>query len=87
MPFLKEYGYTFPFPTFGCVASPRAVPEGIVKKLEAAFTKATKEPAFIKGMKELRCPILYRNSEETENYVVRNYELMERMIKEAGLIK
>ena len=43
--------------------------EGIVKKLEDAFTKAMKEPAFIKGMKDLRLTIAYRNSMEMDDYV------------------
>ena len=34
------------------IAGPKDMPEAIVKKLEDAFTKPMKEPAFIKGMKD-----------------------------------
>jgi tripartite-type tricarboxylate transporter receptor subunit TctC len=63
------------------------MPDGIVKKLEDAFTKATKEPAFIKGVQELRIPIVYRNSKELTEYVSRNYEVFGKLITEMGLAK
>ncbi|MFB3885447.1 MAG: Bug family tripartite tricarboxylate transporter substrate binding protein [Thermodesulfobacteriota bacterium] len=87
-PILKDMGYDFPFPSFICVAGPKGLPEGIVKKLENAFTKAIKEPLFIKGMKEdLRLPIIYRNSKDLTAYVANNYAACERMLKDMGLIK
>ncbi len=87
-PFLKEMGYDFPLPYPLCVAGPKGIPDGIVMKLEEAFTKAMKEPAFIKGMKEdLRMPILYRSSKELGDYVVHNYEVYTKLLKEVGLTK
>ena len=87
-PILKELGYDLPLPYPLCVAGPKGIPEGIVEKLEAAFTKALKEPAFIKGMKEeLRMPILYRNSKELGDYVARNFEVYTKLLKELELIK
>lgn len=84
-PVLKDVGYDFPVPTFICVAGPKGLPDGIVKKLEDAFTRATKEPAFIKGMKDLRLPIVYRNSKDLNAYVAHNYETYGRMLKDLGL--
>lgn len=87
-PVLKDLGYDFPLPYTLCVAGPKGIPERIVKKLEESFTKAMKEPAFIKGMKEdLRMPILYRNSKELDEYVARNYEVYKNLLKELGLTK
>lgn len=86
-PILKDQGYDLAFPTFITVSGPRGLPEGIVKKLEEAFTQATKEPAFTKGMKELRLPVVYRNSQELGDYVARNYRFFAEILKEMGLIK
>ena len=86
-PIVKDMGYDFPIPTFICAAGPKGLPDGIVKKLEDAFTKAMKEPAFAKGMKDLRLPIVYRNSRDLNAYVTHNYETYGRMLKDLGLMK
>ena len=87
IPTLKELGYDIPCPVFHTICGPKGMPDGIVKKLEDAFTKATKEPAFIKGVQELRIPIVYRNSKELTEYVSRNYEVFGKLITEMGLAK
>jgi tripartite-type tricarboxylate transporter receptor subunit TctC len=46
-----------------------------------------KEPAFIKGMKDLRLTIAYRNNIEMDDYVAQNYEAFSKLLKEIGLIK
>jgi tripartite-type tricarboxylate transporter receptor subunit TctC len=46
-----------------------------------------KEPAFIKGMKDLRFTIFYRNGKELDEYVASNYAAFARLLKEQGLIK
>lgn len=84
-PILKDVGYDFPIPTFICVAGPKGLPDEIVKKLEDAFTRAMKEPAFIKGMNDLRLPIVYRSSRDLNAYVAHNYEAYGRMLKDLGL--
>jgi tripartite-type tricarboxylate transporter receptor subunit TctC len=87
-PVLKDLGYDYPFPTFICAAGPKAIPDGIVRKLEDALAKAMKEPSFIKGMKEdLRLPIVYRGSKELNDYVANSYEVYGKMLKEMGLMK
>ena len=86
IPALKDLGYEFPTPMPMVVAGPRGIPEGIVKKLEEAYTKAIKTPAFVKGMKEdLHLPIVYRNSQELAEYTAYNYEAYGKMLKEMGL--
>lgn len=84
-PILKELGYDLPMPMPQTLGGPKGMPDEIVKKLEDAYTRAMKEPAFIKGMKDLRLPILYRNSKELSNYVVYNYNYFAKLIKEMGL--
>ena len=63
------------------------MPDGIARKLGAVFTDAMKDPDFIKGMKNLRCTIAYRNSKELEDYVSSNYEAFARLLKEMELTK
>ena len=86
IPILKDLGYHFPYPMIIGIITARAVPDGIVKKLDEAFSKAMKEPGFINGMKELRLPIQYRDSKELDAYVAQNYEFYLKLFKEMGLI-
>jgi tripartite-type tricarboxylate transporter receptor subunit TctC len=86
IPILKDLGYHFPYPMIISIITARAVPDGIVKKLDEAFSKAMKEPGFINGMKELRLPIQYRDSKELDAYVAQNYEFYLKLFKEMGLI-
>ncbi len=84
-PILKDMGYDIPAPTLMSLIGPKGLPAGIVKKLEQAFTKAIKQPAFIKGMKELKYTIVYRNSKDVTDYVARSYEPVAATLKELGL--
>lgn len=84
-PILKDLGYDIPAPMALNVAGPRGIPREIVAKIEDAYTKAMKAPAFIKGMKEdLRLPIVHRSSKELEPYVAHNVEIYTKLLKESG---
>jgi tripartite-type tricarboxylate transporter receptor subunit TctC len=87
VPIPKDLGYNVPCPMLNIVTAPKDLPEGIAKKLENAFTKGMKDPDFIKGMKNLRYPIVYRSSKELTDYVTKNYESMQKTLKEIGLTK
>jgi tripartite-type tricarboxylate transporter receptor subunit TctC len=80
-PILKELGYNIPCRLYMGVLGPKGMPESAVKKIEDSFTKAMKEPDFIKGMKELRLPIFYRNSKELDEYVASSYEIYKEFLK------
>lgn len=86
-PTLKDLGYDMPTPTFINVAGPKGIPEGIANKLESVFTSAIKKPAFIKGMKDARLTIVYRNSRELSDYVTKNYNFFSGLLKEMGFAK
>ncbi len=87
IPILKDLGYDLICPVFNGVAGPKDITDEISKKLEDAFTKAVKEQAFIKGMKDLHITIRYRNSKEFADYVKYNYERFGNILKEMGYIK
>jgi len=87
IPTLKDLGYDIPCPVFNGVAGPKDLPDEIAKKLEEAFTKGTKEQAFIKGMKDLHVTLLHRSSKEFTDHATYNYERFGKILKEMGLIK
>jgi len=87
IPILKDLGYDIPMPMPHTLAGPKGIPEGIVKKLEEAYTKGMKEPQFIKGMRDLRVPIVYRNSKELTEYVTYNFNFFANLFKERGMLK
>ncbi len=87
VPIMRDLGYHLPYPMIISVITAKAVPDAIVKKLDDAFAKAMKEPAFISGMKELRLPVMYRSGKELDAYVARNYDYYSKLFKELGLIK
>ncbi len=87
VPILKDLGYEFPFPIILAIFCPRATPDAIVAKLDDAFAKAMKEPAFIAGMKELRLPVLYRSGKDLEDYIPKNYAFYQKLLKDIGAIK
>lgn len=89
VPTLKDLGYSEvpPATIYHNIAGPKGIPQEIVRKLEEAFTLAMKEPSFINGLKEIRFPVIYRNSKDMTDYIARNYEFYEKIIKEMGLSK
>lgn len=90
-PTLKDLGYDtseiVPPSVFINVVGPKGMPGEIVKKLEETFTKATKEPAFIKALKDIHLSISYRNSKEMSDYMANSYEFNKKLLKETGFIK
>ncbi len=84
VPTLKELGYKTSYPSLLAVMGPKGLPPAILKKLEDAFTVAAKQPSVVKGMKDLRLNMVYRNSKELTEYVAHNYELYAQMIKETS---
>jgi tripartite-type tricarboxylate transporter receptor subunit TctC len=87
VPLLKDLGYDIPWPMFLAIFGPRGIPDETVKKLEEIFTKTAREPAFTNFMKDQHYSVFYRNSQQLTDYVSRNYDIYEKMLKELGLVK
>jgi len=87
IPILKDVGYNIPYAVLGIVMTQKAVPNAIVKKLEDAVATAMKQPAFMKGMRDLRLTLTFRSGQETDSYVAKSYEYYTKTFKEMGLIK
>jgi tripartite-type tricarboxylate transporter receptor subunit TctC len=86
VPTIKEL-YDLPYPMYISIITQRGVPDAIVNKLEDALKQAMKEPAFIKGMKELNLPVIYRTGRELDATVLQNYNYYSKLLKELGVIK
>jgi len=86
-PVLRDVGYDIPYPALAAVMGPKGLPEGIIKKLDDAFARAMNEPAFIKGMKELRLALVYRNSKDLGDYVIHTYGVFEKLLKDLKVTK
>jgi tripartite-type tricarboxylate transporter receptor subunit TctC len=85
VPILKDLGYDIPCPMTLNTFAPKNLPAAIAKKLEDAFARAVKEPAFIDGMKKLHIPIVYRSSKEVAESVARTVDVYSKFIKEMKL--
>jgi len=87
-PILKDLGYDIPCPMVFNVVAPKDIPDGIARKLEEAYSKAIREPAFVKRLKEdFREPIAYRSSKELTDYVSHSYGVWEKYLIEMGVKK
>ncbi|HUJ88548.1 MAG TPA: tripartite tricarboxylate transporter substrate binding protein [Syntrophorhabdales bacterium] len=86
VPTIREL-YNLPYPMGITIITQKAVPDAIVKKLDDAFMKAMKEPAFISGMRELQLPVMYRSGKDLDAYVLQSYNYFSRTLKETGVIK
>jgi tripartite-type tricarboxylate transporter receptor subunit TctC len=73
-PILRDLGYDIPTPTILNVAGPKALPDEIVRRLDEVYSKAMKEPGFIKAMAELRYTPYYRNGKDLDGYIAANYD-------------
>jgi tripartite-type tricarboxylate transporter receptor subunit TctC len=83
VPIMRDLGYgDFPVGYYLAICGPKGIPDAIAKKLEDAFAEAMKQPAFVNGMKDLRLPVLHRNSKSLEEYVRFNYEVFGKIFKE-----
>jgi tripartite-type tricarboxylate transporter receptor subunit TctC len=82
IPILRDLGYDISCPIFMGVQAPKGIPGGIAKKIEDAFINVMKGQTFINGMKEIRYPIVYRNSNGLNNYISHNFKIYEKIVKD-----
>jgi len=84
VPTLRAMGYKFPLlsdmTTSTGIIGPKGIKPEIHQKLEEAFTKATKDPSFLKLMESLDCPVAYRTGKEFEEEIVNSYQVCEKVL-------
>jgi len=64
------------------VIGPKGLSSYVSKKLETAFTRATKEPSFVDLMKKMDTAIVYMTGEEMGKYIEKTYKEHEILIKQ-----
>lgn len=62
------------------VIGPKGLSSEVTKKLEDAFTKAVKEPSFIRVMEKIQTGIAYMSSEEMGKYIKKTYKEQKELI-------
>jgi tripartite-type tricarboxylate transporter receptor subunit TctC len=82
---LKDAGYDYPVPVPFILTAPKDTPAAIMKLLEDAFTKAVKDPEYIKRVTDIKLLATYRSSAELVPYMSANFEKVGQMLKDAGL--
>jgi tripartite-type tricarboxylate transporter receptor subunit TctC len=82
IPTLRDIGYKVPIPYFIGLGGPKGMPEPILNKLEAAFTKACQDPEFAAGMKTIGLPVFYRNRKDFSAFIVQSFDVMGKAIQE-----
>ena len=82
---LKDAGYDYPVPVPFIVAAPKDTPAPIMKALEDAFTKAAKDPEYIKDVTDIKLLTTYRSSAELVGYMSATYQKVGEMLKQAGV--
>jgi tripartite-type tricarboxylate transporter receptor subunit TctC len=87
VPNLKDLGYDLPVPVFIGASGPVGIPKEVVTKLEDVFAKASAAPAVVQRAKDLRVPLVYRNSRELTEYISRSFETYEKLVKKSDVSK
>lgn len=87
VPTMKELGYDFENDTYYCILGPAGLPPDVVKKLEAAFTKAMEAPEFKTMFVEMGMAPGYLNSTDFDRYLKDLWPKLEKSMRETGLIE
>jgi tripartite-type tricarboxylate transporter receptor subunit TctC len=85
VPTIMEKGFNFFAMSYMVLAAPKGIPEPIVRKLEAVFNKAKKDPSFIDSLKKFHVEVGDLNGEEYSKLWRSKYEEMGKVIKALGL--
>jgi tripartite-type tricarboxylate transporter receptor subunit TctC len=84
---MLDKGFGFHGVAYISILGPAALPEPIRKRLEDAFTKAVKSPAFLEVIKKYGLDPRSLPGKEYSNLWRREYEVSGKVIKAIGLAK
>ena len=87
VPTVVELGYELPYASTLGVFGPKALPENLVKELEALVAKITKEPQFIKKMRDMSIQSSFKDAVSYQRAVFRDRDNLFNFFKEQGLYK
>jgi tripartite-type tricarboxylate transporter receptor subunit TctC len=84
VPTLKELGFNLPplsnWSTYTGIVGPKGLTGTPLAKLEAAFSKSSQDPSFLKVMQKFACPVLNVPSKEYEKEIAEAYQELKGII-------
>lgn len=86
-PTLTELGYAFKPGVYAGIVGPKGLPVDIVKKLEAAFTEATRDAEFQRVTRNFLMPVTPRDSAAFGKLIADTYRDYGVVLKQLGLGK
>jgi tripartite-type tricarboxylate transporter receptor subunit TctC len=86
VPTLKELGYNLQFGTWRGVGVPNGVPQAIIEKLENAVNAAAHSKGFNDFMDKQGFNVLYRNHQETTEYIKNDQPRFRKLLDDMGLL-
>ncbi len=87
VPTLKDLGYKDLPHSYFILMGPRGIPDPVFKKIEAAFRRAAVAPEFRKVLENLSVPYMFRDRNQLETELPKEYQLYSGLLKDFGIIK
>ena len=87
VPTMKEQGVDIEFAVNRGICAPLKTPGPVIKKLAAAFKKASEDPEFVKKVGDLGSLVVYRSPKEYKAYINGATKTWSQLAKEIGLKK
>jgi tripartite-type tricarboxylate transporter receptor subunit TctC len=87
VPTLRDLGFDYSAYSICGIVGPPNLPKPTVTKLENAFRKAFDDPEFIKVMRRLNMPTIWRNSNEFRKHIAALYDEAGSYLRGLGLAK
>jgi tripartite-type tricarboxylate transporter receptor subunit TctC len=82
VPTFKELGYDLQVGVWYGFAAPAGTPEAVIKKLEAALSKATKDPAVVQTFKKINQPIIFLDSSSFKTKWMKDFDTNKKVLAE-----
>ncbi len=86
IPTFNEQGFPIEYATWRGLALPKGVDPAIKAILVDAFTKAEKDPEFVKTAASLNLNLAYQNPDDFGKFLKSNYEAVTKTMKSIGLV-
>ena len=87
VPTLKEAGYDFVNDAVFSIVGPSNLPTEVAKKLEIAFTQATKSKEYLEALDKIDMVPVNYSSKEFDNFLRINWKKINKHLIASGLIK
>ncbi len=83
----REIGYDTAWPAPLHIFGPKGIPQPVVNRLHEAFKQSMENAEFKATLKQLDMPPLYLPPQETEAFLAKEYERIDKIVKKLGLDK